>query len=630
MITLEFIDWERACKMIQNIPENTKNKYFQTYSFLLKNEDWNYLASEHFFYSYIKCGKFLTEIDNLSFPNRVLQKNHGDYRHVKIVSPIIYLFLVAIASQIQRIYKEKRSYYHMSAYFAGTFDEDKGTAYYKNSYNLYLTDINTCQSSYKYCFKIDFATFFPLVDVDDLFSKVKNLDPKSELIYSSLIKMIGRGKMPIVDGNTGLSYLNTIVYLDDFDAELIKHLEKIKEIQGFQLIRYVDDLAIFINCDESDLPYLNSKVYNGIQELAVKNRLVLNSSKTKHFTPTVELGSKMDIALYDFFVNNKDVDFDQYYSKDDLNYFLDNLISLPTHADFKTYESKVLSTLEKTNDLVYGASDVLNAIVYNKASWSRDKEILNKIKILVDTDYRKLRFTARSLITLILNTKDSSIIKSLLNNMFESFKNNQSDLIDEILSLEYLVQRNFQHRDLIKIIKNTNPYISEYIEKFQILNFPTQIKIKNKIYYDSKNEVYSMLDDDPYLNFLFFRYKYFESLGQTLESFAYFKNYFDRFIAHATLCMGIDQEKRPNYKKYYKEKAIKKELKNFQLSISDNEIDNIISTAHNIRNSNPVSHASAQLIKDNNLSKDKIWGTIKDLKKIIEEILLQMQTKKDI
>ena len=214
--------------------------------------------------------------------------------------------------------------------------------------------------------------------------------------------------------------------------------------------------------------------------------------------------------------------------------------------------------------------------------------------------------------------------------MFESFKNNQSDLIDEILSLEYLVQRNFQHRDLIKIIKNTNPFISEYIEKFQILDFPTQIKIKNKIYYDSKNEVYSMLDDDPYLNFLFFRYKYFESLGQTLESFAYFKNYFDRFIAHATLCMGIDQEKRPNYKKYYTEQAIKKELKNFQLSISDNEIDNIISTAHNIRNANPVSHASAQLIKDNNLSKDKIWGTIKDLKKIIEEILLQMQTKKDI
>lgn len=80
-------------------------------------------------------------------------------------------------------------------------------------------------------------------------------------------------------------------------------------------------------------------------------------------------------------------------------------------------------------------------------------------------------------------------MKFLINNIFESYKNNQSHLIDQIISLEYNVQRNFQHSDLIKIFPS---HISEHIEKFQILDFLTHIKIKNKICYDSKNEVYSI------------------------------------------------------------------------------------------------------------------------------------------
>lgn len=629
MITLEYNDWELACDMLQNIPQNTKNKYFQTYPFQLSKENWNELVSEKFFTSYIKTGKFLTMEDNLTFPNRTLQKHHGDYRHVKVVSPIIYLFLIAMSSHIRRIYIEKRPKSDISVYFAGTFDKEMPSAHYKSSYDSYLIDINACQESFTYCFQIDFSTFFPLVNIDSVFGKVENLDPKSELIYSSLIKMIGRGKMPIVDGNSGLSYLNTVVYLDDFDTELASFLNKVAEIKSFHLIRYVDDLAIFINCDESNLPYLNSTVYTKISELAVKNRLEINSSKTKYFTSTVELGSNMNVALYDYFVNDENIDFEQYYSKNNLKSFLDSLISLPIHADFEKYEKTALVTLENP-ELVYGGADVLNAIVYNKSSWAEGEEIIEKIKTLVDTDYKKLRFSTRALITLILNTGDSHVIKSLLNNIFTSFNKHNNDLIDEILSIEYLVQRNFKNNDLIKIVKNTNPNLVEYIEKFQINGLITQLRKEKKMYYTPENKIYSDLDNDPYINFLFFRYKYFESLGQTLESFAYFKNYFDRFLAHATFCLGIDKGKRPNYNKYYKEAEIRKELEKLKLSFNNNEIDNIIHTAHNIRNSNPVSHASAQLIKDSNLSKDEIFDSIQKLKIIIEEILVLLQDEKGI
>ena len=631
MITLEYTDWKLACEMLKNIPQNTKNKYFQTYSFQLSEENWNELVSEKFFTSYIKTGKFLTEEDNLTFPNRTLQKHHGAYRHVKIVSPIIYLFLIAIGSHVQRIYTETRPQNNTSVYFAGTFNGEKPSAHYKSSYDSYLVDMNACQEAFEYCFQIDFSTFFPLVDTDSLFGKVENLDPKSELIYTSLIKMIGRGKMPIVDGNSGLSYLNTIVYLDAFDTELVNFLKNIEEIKDFHLVRYVDDLAIFINCDENKLSYLNSTVYTKIIELAVKNRLEINSSKTKYFTSTVELSSNMNVALYDYFVNDENIDFEQYYSKNNLISFLDSLISLPTHADFEEYEKNALVNLENS-ELVYGGADVLNAIVYNKSYWANDEEIIDKIKILVDTDYKKLRFSVRALITLVLNTRDSQVIKTLLNNIFTSFKNHNNDLIDEILSIEYLVQRNFKNDDLINIIKKTNPNLVDYIEKFQINGLITQIRRENKIYYTSENKIYNNLDDDPYINFLFFRYKYFESLGQTLESFAYFKNYFDRFLAHAMFCMGmgIDKDKEPNYNKYYKETEIKKALKNLKLSFNYDEIKDIIHTAHTIRNSNPVSHASAQLIRDNNLSKYEILDSIQKLKIIIEEILILLQNKKDI
>ncbi|BDM76550.1 AbiA family abortive infection protein [Lactococcus garvieae] len=629
MITLEHKDWKLACKMLQNIPKNTKNKYFQTYSFLLDDKNWGELTSEKFFTSYIKSGQFLTKQDNLSFPNRTLQKHSGAYRHVKIVSPIIYLFLIAIACQIKRIYKEDRPKSYISTYFSGSFDEEKPSAHYKSSYNSYLVDINICQDSFDYCFQIDFSTFFPLVDTDSLFGKVEKLDPKSELIYSSLIKMIGQGKMPIVDGNTGLSYLNTVVYLDKFDTELINFLKDIKEIESFQLVRYVDDLAIFINCDQSNLSYLNSKVYTKIYELAVQNRLEINSSKTKYFTSTVELGSNMNVALYDYFAYNESINFDEYYSIDDLKSFLDSLIALSSHATFKEYETVSLATLQNS-DLVFGGADVLNAIVYNKNDWAKDEEVIKKIKTLVDSDYKKLRFSTRALITLILNTKDSHIIRSLLNNIFESFKSNNSDLIDEILSIEYLVQRNFQHTDLIKTIKNTNPNLSNYIEKFQINELSTHLQNEHTTFYTIDNKVYDRLDNDSNLNFLFFRYKYFESLGQTLESFAYFKNYFDRFIAHATFCMGFDTGKKPNFRMYYTEKAITKGLNKFKLSFNEDEIKVIIHTAHDIRNDNPVSHASAALIKNSNLSKDRILESIQNLKNIIEEIWVQLQEKKDM
>ena len=386
MISLEYRDWERACKMLQNIPMNAKNKYFQTYSFFkLTASSWKKLSSLDFFNTYIKSGEFLTYDYNLNFSDRLLQKNNGSYRHVRIVSPIIYIFLIAIASQIERLYDDKRTQ-NMAVFYSGSFDKEIQNAHYKSSYEAYLIEINTCQDNYKYYFKIDFSTFFPLIDTDLLFNKIDNLDPKSALIYSSIIKMIGQGKMPIVDGNTGLSYLNTVVYLENFDTKIIDYLNQLTEIDSFRLVRYVDDLYIFINCDETNLNLLNYKIYNHLCENAVKNHVVLNPSKTEYLTSTSGLGEKMNSDLYDFFVNSIEINFDDYFSKEDLKLFLERLLELPEHASYKEYNSSVLSTF-KNDEFVFENEYALNAIVYNKKSWAKDVDIQKILKKIINLNY---------------------------------------------------------------------------------------------------------------------------------------------------------------------------------------------------------------------------------------------------
>ena len=60
----------------------------------------------------------------------------------------------------------------------------------------------------------------------------------------------------------------------------------------------------------------------------------------------------------------------------------------------------------------------------------------------------------------------------------------------------------------------------------------------------------------------------------------------------------IDKGKRLNYNKYYKEETLKKMYDGIP------DFESIIHNAHNLRNKNPLSHASAELIDRNTSSSD--------------------------
>ena len=96
-----------------------------------------------------------------------------------------------------------------------------------------------------------------------------------------------------------------------------------------------------------------------------------------------------------------------------------------------------------------------------------------------------------------------------------------------------------------------------------------------------------------------------------MAAFAYYKNFFDRVTADLDFVFNENHEgKKPNYKGFYKEKA----FLGFYAEIEDSET--IISTAHNLRNSNPISHSSSGLIDHKNTAKE-LDDSIKDLSKLI-------------
>jgi hypothetical protein len=116
---------------------------------------------------------------------------------------------------------------------------------------------------------------------------------------------------------------------------------------------------------------------------------------------------------------------------------------------------------------------------------------------------------------------------------------------------------------------------------------------------------------DKILFFLYFMYNVELAENNYLSAFAFFKNFFDRISAHlACFILGDKVKEKPNYKKYYQEGLLKK------LYSGINNSESIIKRAHEIRNSNPISHSSAELLDSVNAGRD-ILESIYDLTLLI-------------
>lgn len=640
MINMEYEIWKDTCTAFLDLNNSITSKYLQLYPFiLLTDSEKERLISEEFFNIYIKGGAVFANLKVFDTPNRYLQKSDGSFRITKLISPILYLYLLSIGTQISKEYKSSRK--NARVYHSGNISELY--YHYKKSYDNYYADINESQEVYSYFIKVDLTNFYDSININELFEKINKdreiLDPRTTLIYKNILNMIGNEKYPIVENNAALSYLATEVYLDETDSAIEKFLSGFNLLDGFQLVRYVDDLFIFFNCENEIFHNATTEIKNELINIYSKSGLSMNEKKFK-YDKTENIHSLLKSALYDFYVNGFKMDFGEFYNSEDLVQFFNNLITISDNHSHTLYKHALKTAFEKEG-INYSEEEILNYFLFYQSKLFENKNVKNKVKQLIVQDYKIFKYSIKDMVMAVCNTSDGVIIKSLLNKIFDKHNSNNIDIFDEAIIISYLINRSFTHIDLRKALLVINDGVSNFIEyncrSSFFKNFEDEIKYNNL--YSSNEQNYYLLIEDKIIWFQFFMFNYYEKMGRYLESYAYLKVFFDRFIAHIMNCTGIDtsgSKNKPNINAYYKEAAIIKGLKSLGVesvhveSVHQEPIEDIIKKAHLLRNQNPINHSSSTILNSSHISSFELLESKESLIKIINLCLDRCNLKSNI
>jgi AbiA family abortive infection protein len=441
-------------------------------------------------------------------------------------------------------------------------------------------------------------------------------------VYKELLLCLGQGEFPLIENCAASSYLATVVYLEIPDAKLYSFItDKELHITGFTMVRYVDDLYILFNSDLSEnmiTPMVN-RIVNAYSSELKKLNLSLNRGKTS-WKLTADINEELKKSLYDEQFDGKECN---------ITDFVDNDLLLKFLGDIKkalfNYSLDAAKYLELINEVFnipqteYTPQEIYNSLVYEKHTLFSNKQIIEMLFSLVCFDYNFLKLDTKRLTIMLLRTQNGDLIKAMLSKLFEANRRGVWNIYDTSLAINYLLQRNFNHVDLLRILKHEESSVHSYYEIFCKSSFLVSMD-KSKQNYIRKFGTSIFYKQDDKLFFLYFMYMVEMKKSNYLSAFAYYKNFFDRISAHLGYTVNGNQAKgKPNYKGYYKEGAFK------QLYAGITDVDKIIEKAHEIRNSNPLSHSSAELLDKNNSVAD-ILNSIEQLSYLIESKIEEYQT----
>lgn len=613
---MDYEIWRNVCHSVFDLSDNIKVNSLQLYPFTKLNEQEKvYIKGEEFFNKFIKSNAIFNEKGSFKFPRHYMQKPNGSFRNTYLVSPLIYLYLECIGYQISRDYERYEN--DIRCYYAGSM-KDKDT-YYKTSYNKFYADINESSKHYLYYSKYDVTNFFESIDINLLFKKINSkgtiVDLRTTLIYKRLLKSIGNNKFPIVENSSSLSYLATYIYLDSIDNKIEEELNRIDDISEFQIVRYVDDLYIFFNTLEQKKDIVFSKIKNRVINEYQSVGLSLNEDKTS-LGDSKNVNEVLNAALYDHYVNDEDINIAGFFNEDSIRLFIKDLIDIsPSHNHTKFRE--VLTDNFTLEDITYSPNEVLRYLVYYRKELFRDQSIINQLIILVESDYKILKYNTGLFVSMILNTKSERLIKLLL---FKLFTNAKIDAFDISIGLHYLISRNFKHKDLRDKISKADLNIIKFINLYCRNNFLHVFNNKEQnllINLLIKNEF--NFNDDSKVWYIFFMYKYHMKNNDILEAFGYYKTYFDRMTSLLMFYREIANRKnKPHYSKHHdKNKTIADYRKLNEEYFVKNNIDVLLGKLYKLRNFNPINHATAQIVEDSMLNEDTIKNLIEDSEQLL-------------
>jgi len=589
-------EWHKFVEEFLSAKKAQLNKHLQTYPFSkLDKKDKEYIASDIFFYEFINNGAFLGSTGNLNIIDNVLQKNNGDFRNVTLVSPIQYLVFIALGGHLAK--KIKQNQQSIDSFYAGNFET--GDLYYAESYKEFSIKTEELGNNYDYYFKFDFTNFFPNLNLALLFHRIQEMvpeeDPRSLMIYQNLLEFFGEGKFPVIDGNPGLSFIATRCYLNQFDNEVSKKIMNNPNILDFHIVRYVDDTYIFFSCGQIDLAKEDIQII--VQDVSESSKLNLNHMK-QNFGIGNKVSDEVEQNLYDYVVNGENIEYDQYYSKKNLEDLFQNLFLLDRDASFNDIENTFINAFRSEFNFTY--TEVWNWYLYEHPEYFEDMRVKNYFfKLIMNKNYL-FRFYSKQFVRMLINTRNEQMIKNFLNNTFVRHRSHHLAKYQRLMMLEYLINTNFKHSDLMRVLQDESPHVYEYINEYCLGNWLTKKRDNLSVNYEKVDEFTERSKKDYVLNYQYFMAEFFSNKSMILEEFAYYKNYFDRKSSYLFAALDIDGVYKRNKNGHpiswgftYRKDNETKELR--KLDIDPDLVDGV-ERAYQLRNQNPVSHASAEAL----------------------------------
>ena len=612
-LTISVDEWQQNVSAYLDTSKNVLNKYLQSYPFsVLNKEEKTILKSKKFFDSYISNCAFLND-EELKLCKTVMTKKDGNFREITISSPIIFLLLNVLGAHLYEESKEKLFHYknkNISSFYAGNYKEK--SFHYSDSYKSFINEIENKKSKYRYCFKTDISQFYPSINLDLLMNTIQDKCPgennNSTLLYKNLLLYLGNGRYPTIPNNTGLSFISTELYLDNFDEEIFSNLSKVSEISKFYLIRYVDDLYILFTCGENEKNKCEQHIKQIIQDAAFKNQLTVNTAKQK-LTDIIDMNhyvmNSLDYIDSDDFLTESNFKLSYEITEEKLIELLDNLLSLENFPSREEVESEMRCTLlDKLDVEVPDATyfEILKFLVYTKQELFRSKKVISKLKEVIQ-NLDIVQYYPKIFVLMILNTRDEKLIKNFLNYLFNKYREKPFSKYYEVMSLTYSISRNFCHDDLIRNIGYINEGIKSFIYKYCKKTSMNKY-IDEKIINDQSHKFQKMMFNDDILNYLRLMKLYMHKKKDFIEEFGYHKVYFDRKLAYMAAELGINgatKKGKPTFNFTYNKGCIEKIKVEADCKFDDLLIKNV-KKSYELRNSNPIVHASAEIITKNKKS----------------------------
>lgn len=606
---INYSDWTQTCQMYFSLKKGVKEAYLQYFPLSkLSRKEMKTLMSETFFSKYVNNGGFLYHKEAVFVTDNYILKGDNTFRDVKLLSLLLFLVLQAIGMTISKKYQVKRPS-EISVYYAGNYHESN--CFYKKEYNKFFKEINTELIEYKYFIKTDIRNFFSNINIDKLIDLIekncnseRNVFPQIRLfIWKEFLHFCGNGNFPCNENSLAASYLSTVVYMDEIDTLLFNWLKNNKCIKKFKMIRYVDDLYILLNPDFDR--YTEEEVFHELftnySSYLKSFDLSLNFEKCV-FSKIEQINEVLKQSLYDDYFSKIKFHVSDLYKKNIIE-LLDYLIDLNKNHRIsnKNYRNSIFKYLHH-DDMEFSPLEIFNYFVFNDDSFKVVEGSREKVIQLLLSNIEIVKLDPKLLVILLLKTKDGELIKHLLNNQFNRFRNGKWSKYDTTVVINYLIQRNFKHTDIKKCLLNEanelNIHISKYCEQafLSVLNDDIKCFISEYLQTDWKS------------SFMYFMYLVELQRKNYLTAFAYYKNYFDRLTAF------LENKEKPKFNDFFK----KSQQKKFYSKIDNSA--KILEKAFNMRNHNPISHASAELINEH-FTSEKILLIIEELDKLLSDYI---------